>query len=105
VLRFQAKVLHETGIELIARARKLSKVSEVEKAIKMGMNCLEESRKIVSELEFNSAFLFLDFIAAAEKRPTYELYLEFCARNDFEHVEREDFEMLLKGNVIKIPEK
>ena len=91
MFKSQAKKLNETGLRLLEKADKCTKVQDVESFIKLGAECLEKSREILSQMRSNSVLIFVECCAHLESKNSYGDYLDFCARNGLEILSEIDF--------------
>ncbi len=85
------KLLHETGSALLIKAQTLSKISDIERCINLGSKLLAEAREIMEDQQLDSILIFAEFIHAINAESTYEIYAEFCVRNNLQVYSEEDY--------------
>jgi len=93
----QATLLQSQGELLLSQSADAS-ANEAIKLTELAMKCFSESREIVSTLGQNSVSLWVEFAVNVEiNMKNYPIYCEFCSRNGFVTLNKEDYERFLEG--------
>jgi len=77
-----------------AAAKETDKAREKIMFTDMALTLLREAQSILKSSKRNSLIVFFEFMVLTGKLPTYEIYLEFCARNDLDILSKVDYQSL-----------
>ena len=119
MLKTQAEMLHESGMQLMSKASRAHKVSEVIKLTELAMQVLAEAREVSSTItENNSIWSYIAGLVEGLKvreismDKLYNGYHKFCSTQDYRPFAEHEFSIKIEeifrvdeGQVMLLPEK
>ena len=87
----QAKALDSQAHTLLAQA-KTANASQSERLTQLAIQCFQESRGVLKHKSVDSLKIYALYKAHLSETPNYKSYLNFCSRNGFEFLKREDYD-------------
>lgn len=106
IIAKQIKALQGFGEEFLEASKAAAKGDDKERYLAMALKSFDKVRELTEARRASSLAYYFEFLAWTSPRPcTYEAYLDFCFRNEFERLSQEDFEAYLLAIKVEGAEK